>query len=254
MGGKPVLSIAILGWPLEALPPELAKEVIEGATQICNEANIPLSGGHSINISVPIFGLSVNGIIDINNIKRNNSVSEGNVLFLTKPLGIGIISTAQKKSLLEDYHKNIAVKLMTTLNKVGEVYGKLNFVKAMTDVTGFGLLGHLFEMCKNTDLDIVLKFDNIPLIEDIDKYISLDCIPGGTLRNWQSLKDNIENITEYQKMILCDPQTSGGLLVAVDYEEVNQFKIYSEKNGQNIFEVGRLVKQETANKNRIIIE
>ena len=143
MGGKPILAIAILGWPIDKLAPELAQKVIEGSRAICAEAGIPLAGGHSIDTAEPIFGLAVSGLVNIDHLKKNNTAKEGNLLFLTKPLGVGILTTAEKKGLLKEEHKQIAAEKMMQLNKVGEALGKLSGVTAMTDITGFGLLGHL---------------------------------------------------------------------------------------------------------------
>jgi selenide,water dikinase len=150
MGGKPFLAIAILGWPVEKLSTELAHKVIEGGRNICTEVYIPLAGGHSIDSPEPIFGLAVSGIVSIENLKKNNTAQEGDYLFLTKPLGVGILSTAQKRGLLKEEHLQIMIEQMTTLNKIGEELGKLTVLPAMTDVTGFGLLGHLHEMAEGS--------------------------------------------------------------------------------------------------------
>jgi selenide, water dikinase len=223
MGGKPMLAIAILGWPVNKLSPQIAKRVIEGGKSICAEAGIPLAGGHSIDSPEPIFGLAVNGIVDINNIKQNNTARAGDILYLTKPLGIGILTTAEKKGLLKPDHAGIAVKQMMQLNKVGEALGKISDVTAMTDVTGFGLLGHLTEMAEGSNLTAIIPdVKRVPLInEDLEYYINHHCVPGGTQRNWNSYGHKISIHTaqeknEIIKNILADPQTSGGLLIAVD--------------------------------------
>jgi len=236
MGGKPVLAIAILGWPVNVLPPAIAQKVIEGSKSICLEAGIPLAGGHSIDSPEPIFGLAVNGLVDITNIKQNNKAAAGNILFLTKPLGVGILTTAEKKGILKDEHKGLAAKQMMLLNKVGEALGKLNGVTAMTDVTGFGLLGHLVEMAEGSGVSAVINFENIPLITaDIKLYIEQKSIPGGTTRNWDSYGEKIAAITDYQKAILADPQTSGGLLIAVNENAVNDVKAVLQQHGLEKF-------------------
>ena len=143
MGGKPVLAIAILGWPIDKLSPEVAQKVLEGSRSICAEAGITLAGGHSIDSPEPIFGLAVNGMVAIQHLKQNSTASAGCKLYLTKALGVGILTTAQKKGILKPEHAAIAPKSMSMLNKIGETLGRLDYVKAMTDVTGFGLLGHL---------------------------------------------------------------------------------------------------------------
>ncbi len=225
MGGKPVLAIAILGWPINILPPAVAQKVIEGSRSICREAGIPLAGGHSIDSPEPIFGLAVNGLIPIENIKQNNLATAGDILFLTKALGVGILTTAEKKGLLLQEHIGLAAQQMMQLNKVGEALGKLKAVTAMTDVTGFGLLGHLVEMAEGSGLSAEIDFEKIPvIIDEIKNYVDQNCIPGGTNRNWDSYGEKIGTLTDYQKAILADPQTSGGLLIAVDKNGVDAVK------------------------------
>lgn len=211
MGGKPVLAIAILGWPVNILPPVVAQRVIEGSRSICKEAGIPLAGGHSIDSPEPIFGLAVNGLVPVKNIKQNNLAKQGDLLFLTKALGVGILTTAEKKSILNQSHQGVAAGQMMQLNKAGEVLGNIPGVHAMTDVTGFGLLGHLIEMAEGSGLSAVINFNNIPLIiKDLSNYVLQGSIPGGTWRNWDSYGHKIGPVSDYQKAILADPQTSGG--------------------------------------------
>ncbi len=244
MGGKPVLAIAILGWPINKLAPEVAQQVIDGARSICKEASISLAGGHSIDSPEPIFGLAVNGVIDIENIKQNNKAQEGDVLFLTKPIGVGILTTAEKKSLLKEEHKNLAANQMMQLNKVGEAVGKLASVSAMTDVTGFGLLGHLTEMAEGSGLSAEVIFDAVPLINSsIKEYIAQGCVPGGTNRNRDSYGHKIAALTEEQWAILADPQTSGGLLIAVNKNGVDNLIEILNENGLGAFTkpIGQLV-------------
>lgn len=236
MGGKPALAIAILGWPINILPPAIAQKVIEGSRSICAEAGIPLAGGHSIDSPEPIFGLAVNGFVAVEDIKQNNTAQNGDVLFLTKPLGVGILTTAEKKGILKPIHKGIAAKQMMQLNKIGEQLGKIKGVNAMTDVTGFALLGHLAEMAEGSNLSAVVDFKYVPtIIEDIDFYIQAKSIPGGTIRNWDSYGSKIGDITDYQKAILADPQTSGGLLIAVAPTAVDEVKTLLEENGLAAF-------------------
>jgi selenide,water dikinase len=229
MGGTPILAIAILGWPVNTLAPEIAQRVVEGSRSICKEAGIALAGGHSIDSPEPIFGLAVNGVIDIKNIKQNNTARQGDVLFLTKKLGVGILTTAEKKGILKQEHKGIAAKQMMQLNKIGEALGNIKDVTAMTDVTGFGLLGHLTEMCEGSGVSAKLFFNKVPLItDDLKEYINQKSVPGGTNRNWDSYSDKIvfaDDVNEfYAKTILADPQTSGGLLFAVSPDAVEEVK------------------------------
>jgi len=243
MGGKPLVAIAILGWPINVLPPHVAQQVLEGSRSICKEAGISLAGGHSIDSPEPIFGLSVNGLVAIENIKQNNLARKGDYIFLTKALGVGILTSAEKKGVLIEEHKGIAAKQMMQLNKVGEKLGEITGVSAMTDVTGFGLLGHLIEMAEGSGLSAIIDFENVPLIvSDFNNYIDQKCVPGGTNRNWDSYGGKVSNISEYQKAVLADPQTSGGLLVAVKEESVEEVKqILSGEGIKYINPIGRII-------------
>jgi selenide,water dikinase len=237
MGGKPVVAISILGWPLAKLPAAQAGRVIEGAVEICREAGIPLAGGHSIDISDPVFGLSVTGLVKTDCIKQNNTARAGSRLFLSKPLGTGILSTAAKKNLLGETDYQNAVSWMTKLNKAGTELGGLQCVRAMTDVTGFGLLGHLLEICEGSNLTARIYYDALPLLDNIPFYVEKNCIPGGCYRNWKSYGDKINEINTFQRLVLADPQTSGGLLVAVD-KDAPEFNTCALKYG--FAEIGEL--------------
>ncbi len=245
MGGTPLLAIAILGWPVNQLPPEVANEVINGSRQTCLEAGIPLAGGHSIDSPEPIFGLAVTGKVDIQHLKKNGGASPGCKLFLTKPLGVGILSTAQKKKKLKPQHSQLAKDNMLKLNKIGQVFGRLPYVKAMTDVTGFGLFGHLCEMCEASNTSAVLHFDKIPLLDKpaLDFYLSEKCVPGGTTRNWESYGHKVAETTDYQINICCDPQTSGGLLVAVEQGAETRFLEAARENGFGLQAIGEMKKR-----------
>ena len=232
MGGKPILAIAILGWPINILAPEIAQKVIEGGRSICLEAGISLAGGHSIDTPEPIFGLSVNGIINTADVKKNSTAQVGNVLFLTKPLGVGILTTAEKKGILKKEDEGVAALQMMQLNKIGEALGKCTGVTAMTDVTGFGLLGHLTEMAEGANLSASIQFENVKLItQNLSEYINLNAVPGGSNRNWDSYGEKIiiPDNNNFKKLILADPQTSGGLLVAVNQERIDEvLEIFSQ--------------------------
>ncbi len=238
MGGSPLMAIAILGWPVNVLSPEVAGEVIRGAQVTCAEAGIPLAGGHSIDSPEPIFGLAVTGRVDVVNIKKNGGARPGDLLFLTKPLGIGILSTAQKKGLLDPVHESLNSCWMQMLNTIGERLGKMKGVSAMTDVTGFGLAGHLMEMCKASETTAVITYNDIPLIHAaVLDYIENGCIPGGTHRNYSSYGKEIQLGKSTYKNILCDPQTSGGLLIAVDpgsCDQVTQILLSENLNAKPI--------------------
>jgi selenide,water dikinase len=224
MGGKPLVAISILGWPVDKIPAETARGVLEGSRSVCRNANIPLAGGHSIDNPEPIFGLAVTGQVEKDHLKKNTTAQPGDVLFLTKPLGIGILSTAQKKGILREKHFGTARASMIHLNKIGRELGKMREVSALTDVTGFGLLGHLLELCEGSNLNAEINFDNVPLLPELDSYLEANSIPGGTQRNWDSYGEKIGSVSERQRNLLCDPQTSGGLLVAVQEDGVDAYK------------------------------
>lgn len=224
MGGTPAVAIAILGWPVNKLPESAAARVLEGSRAICAEAGISLAGGHSIDSPEPIFGLAVTGLIELDQLKRNDQAQAGDLLYLTKPLGIGAMSTAQKKGIIQDEDLKTIVGLMTTLNKPGQEFAKLPYVHAMTDVTGFGLLGHLSELCQGSSLSAEIWFEAVPRIARVEEYIAQGAIPGGTKRNWESYGHKVEELEDPIRFLLCDPQTSGGLLVAVDPANQNEFE------------------------------
>ncbi len=243
MGGTPMMAVAILGWPINKIPAELAGKVLEGARRICADAGIPLAGGHSIDNEEPLFGLAVTGEILISNLKQNSTATEGCSLFLTKPVGVGIFTTAQKRGIVKPEDFDQALQTMLTLNKPGETFGKLSYVKAMTDVTGFGLLGHLGEMVDGSNLSAEIEFSKVPKLTNIDFYISQGSMPGGTKRNWESYGNGIEGVDEYKRSILCDPQTSGGLLVAVEHGNENEFISVAGSIGLQLECFGKLVKR-----------
>jgi selenide,water dikinase len=224
MGGKPVLAIAILGWPVDKLPPDVAARMLEGSRTICALAGISLAGGHSIDSPEPIFGLAVNGLVELAHLKRNDTAREGDLLYLTKPLGIGTLSTAQKRGKITAADLQTIIDLMTTLNTPGEKLGQLPFVHALTDVTGFGLLGHLSEMCQGSGLSAEVWWEAVPKIPSAEGYIAQGCVPGGTNRNWASYGHLIAPLEDARRLLLADPQTSGGLLAAVDPAYQQEFE------------------------------
>jgi selenide,water dikinase len=244
MGGDPLMAIAILGWPVNLLAPEIAREVIRGGRAVCDEAGIPLAGGHSIDAPEPIFGLAVTGIVDKRHLKRNDSASAGCKLYLSKPLGIGILTTAEKKAKLRAEDVGLARDWMCTLNKPGSRFGKLEAVKAMTDVTGFGLLGHLLEMAEGSGLTARIEYAKVPRLPGIDYYLEQGCVPGGTHRNFDSYGEKVAPLAEAHKLLLCDPQTSGGLLLAVAPEGEAEFLATAAELGLELAPLGELVEQQ----------
>lgn len=243
MGGTPLMAIAILGWPIDKLPPSEAARVVAGGREACKMAGIPLAGGHSIDCPEPIFGLAVSGRVHKDHLKQNSTAEADCLLYLTKPLGVGILSTAQKKGILRTEDQFIARDSMVQLNRIGEVLGKLDYVTAMTDVTGFGLLGHLKEMCEGSSLSAEVYLDAIPRFDVIPHYLAAGSIPGGTKRNWASYGHVVGPVSDDDKYLLADPQTSGGLLVAVKEAEQAGFENLMASHNLDLKPIGRLAAQ-----------
>jgi selenide,water dikinase len=246
MGGKPLMAIAILGWPIDKLAPEVAAQVMEGGRKACADAGITIAGGHSIDNPEPVFGLAVTGSVVLSNLKQNNKAQPGTLLYLTKPLGIGILATAQKKGLLEEEHASIAVASMVILNDVGLELSEMQEVTALTDVTGFGLMGHLLEVCEGSNVSAIIHYDKVPVFNEIHAYLDKKCIPGGTLRNWDSYGHKLTIEDERQRHILCDPQTSGGLLIAVKREAAQSVESILKSKGLYAESIGELIEKSAA--------
>jgi len=244
MGGTPLLAIAILGWPIDKLPPEVAQQVLEGGRASCAEAGITLAGGHSIDSPEPIFGLAVTGRVEIAKLKQNNTATKGCILYLTKPIGVGIFTTAQKQGKLLAEHEHIAPNSMTKLNKIGQQLAGIKGIAAMTDVTGFGLLGHLTEICEGSQLSAKLNYSKLPIFDEVAYYLEQKCVPGGTTRNWDSYGEKVKLANESYRDILCDPQTSGGLLIAVEPDSTAEVENLLKASGIYAQPFGELVEQD----------
>ena len=246
MGGRPLMAIAILGWPVEKLSTDVAQKVIEGARSACAEVGIPLAGGHSIDSPEPIFGLAVTGLVEVKNIKQNNQAQPGDYIFLTKPLGVGVLSTAQKRGLIEPEHIEPMIAQLSQINKLGALLGQLPEVTAMTDVTGFGLLGHLYEMASGSNLTATISYSCLPLAPGVRDYIAKRIFPDGTTRNWNNYGQQVKfekgvNVME-AFTLLPDPQTNGGLLFTVREEGLEKVKelLQSNNAGDFITPIGRM--------------
>ena len=246
MGGSPLMAIAILGWPVNLLSPEIAGLVVRGAQAVCSAAGIPLAGGHSIDAPEPIFGLAVTGRVRKAHLKRNGGANPGDLLILTKPLGIGILSTAQKQGKLAEEDADLATEVMLKMNSAGEKLAKIKSVTAMTDVTGFGLAGHLIEMCMASQTSAIVQFNQLPLINtNLDKYISEGCIPGGTNRNFESFREEIQLHDMSYRNLVCDPQTSGGLLIAVSPSSLSEVQSILQAEGLISTTIGSMTQKST---------
>lgn len=241
MGGKPIMAIAVLGWPVEKLPTTEAQRVLQGAIEICKKAGIPLAGGHSIDNPEPVFGLAVTGLIQKENLKRNNTPKEGDLLYLTKPLGSGILATALKRGKLDPAHYPALLENMTALNTFGTTCGTLNYVNAMTDVTGFGLLGHLAELLEGTNLSAEIEVSKIKLLAGTEDHSKAFIYPDNTTRNYNAVQEKVKWLGGLEFITLCDPQTSGGLLISVAKDKKAEFEKVASENGHSLQEIGNIV-------------
>lgn len=244
MGGTPVMAVSILGWPTDKLPNEIAAQVLKGARDLCASAGIAIGGGHSIENPEPIFGLAVNGIVAKKNLKRNHSAKAGDILILTKPIGSGILSAAMKRGILSEEYKLELVQQLVKLNKIGENLGKLEEVHAMTDVTGFGLIGHTIEMAEGSGLTAHLTYQAVPLMNGVSTYASQMIYPDNTMRNWKEFSEKVVGISGESLLTLCDPQTNGGLLIAVDKNGLNNVIDLLKTENHFFQQVGVLVEQQ----------
>jgi selenide,water dikinase len=244
MGGTPFLAIAVLGFPVEKIPGETARQIIAGGKKTCALANIPLAGGHTIDSPEPFFGLSVNGLVSLGNLKKNSTAREGDLLYLTKPIGSGVLATALKRDLLKDEDLKQAIGIMCSLNNAGAELGKYDFVHAMTDVTGFGLLGHLIEMCEGAKLSAVVEYNQVPLMDGVKELTAKFVYADNTMRNWKSMENKVAGINGESLLTLCDPQTNGGLLVAIAPERESDFVQIISSLQATVYKAGKFTSQQ----------
>ncbi|MYL25034.1 selenide, water dikinase SelD [Vreelandella massiliensis] len=246
MGGTPVMALSLLGWPLDKLSADIAGDVVAGAQAVCRELGVALAGGHSIDAQEPIFGLAVNGLVDLDQLKRNNGAKPGDLLFLTKPLGVGMLTTAEKRGLVQPGHEGLARETMLKPNDIGISLGKVQGVNAMTDVTGFGLAGHLSELCAASGVRARIDFRRLPRLAEAEVYRRQGAVPGGCERNRQALGEALPAMDEAHWQWLCDPQTSGGLLLAVDPAWEDDVERIGREHQLELVPFGTLHKQEGA--------
>lgn len=241
MGGTPIFALALVGMPIKVLSNTTIARILEGGSEACRNAGIPIAGGHTIDSVEPIYGLVAIGIIDPKRVKSNASAQVGDVLILGKPLGVGILSAALKKDLLTDAGYQEMISSTTKLNTAGPDLAKLDGVHALTDVTGFGLAGHTLELARGSQLSAHIDWANVPLLPQVQALADQGIITGASERNWQSYGNGVSLPTEFssaQKGLLTDPQTSGGLLVSCAPDSVNEvlqvFKVHGFANASII--------------------
>jgi len=224
MGGKPIMALSLVGMPLDKIPLEAVGRILEGGAAVCREAGIPIAGGHSIDIPEPIYGLVVMGLVHPQHVKRNADAKAGDVLILGKPLGVGVLSVALKKGLLDTAGYAEMIRHTTQLNRVGAVLSEIEGVHALTDVTGFGLAGHLLEICRGSKQAAQIEFSRLPLIERAVMFAKEGMATGATGRNWNGYGGEVispKELLSWQRTLLTDPQTSGGLLVSCASDAVD---------------------------------
>jgi selenide,water dikinase len=224
MGGTPIMALALVGMPIDKLPPEVIGRVLEGGASICREAGIPIAGGHSIDVLEPIYGLVGLGLVHPDRVRRNSDAKSGDVLVLGKPLGVGILSAALKKGLLDDAGYAQMLRHTTQLNRVGIELAARDGVHAMTDVTGFGLAGHLLEICRGAKLHARVQLDALPTIDAAVLFAKDGVVTGASGRNWNGYGSQVDwpsRAEPWQRALVADPQTSGGLLVSCRADAVD---------------------------------
>lgn len=241
MGGKPVMAICILAWPVDKIPNEIAAKVLQGARDVCAQVGIAIGGGHSIENNEPIFGLAVNGFVHKKNLKKNHTAKLNDLLILTKPLGSGILSSAMKREVLKEEYREELLKNLTQVNQIGEKLGEVTEVSAMTDVTGFGLLGHALEMAEGSNLTVELDYTSIPLMNGVKEYAGQMIYPNNTMRNWKAYGEKVSGIHGESLLTLCDPQTNGGLLIAIDPEAENMVNELFKSANQPFSIIGKFI-------------
>lgn len=241
MGGKPLMANAILGWPMDELGGDMAAQVMDGATEICNRSGVSLAGGHSIDIPVPVFGLSVSGTCGPHQLKTNSDAKEGDILLLTKGLGTGILSAAYKRNVLDEAGFEAFKKQILQLNSIGMLLSDLPGVHAMTDITGFGLVGHLLEICSASGLTAALDWSSVPLIEEAKPLAAQFILPDNAFRNWNACAARVESAVDEAFPFLCDPQTNGPLLISADPASLISIRSLFAENNLPVFEIGRLI-------------
>lgn len=250
MGGQPIMALALVAMPISVLPIETMRAIIAGGESVCRSAGIPIAGGHSIDSVEPIYGLAAMGLAHPNHIKRNDGAKAGDVLILGKPLGVGIFADALKHLKLPEAGYAQMIASTTQLNRVGTTLGQLSGVHAMTDVTGFGLLGHLLEVCRGSGTSAEIQFHQVPVWSEALALAEAGFGPGAIKRNWASYGDHVtlsDSLTDWQRKLLCDPQTSGGLLVScTPASAMTVLETFHQAGFTQSAVIGKIVESESA--------
>ncbi|MCX7155533.1 MAG: selenide, water dikinase SelD [Rhodocyclales bacterium] len=244
MGGTPIMALALVGMPIDKLPLEVIGKILEGGESVCAAAGIPIAGGHTIDSVEPIYGLVVMGLVHPDRVKTNAGARSGDVLILGKPLGVGVLSAALKKGALDAAGYDAMIASTTKLNTPGRRLAHFGGVHALTDVTGFGLLGHLLEVCRGAKLSAFLDMGRIPLLAEVEQLATAGYITGASARNWMAYGEDVAldaAITPMQRALLTDPQTSGGLLVACQPAAIDEvLEVFRAEGFAEAAVIGRL--------------
>lgn len=242
-GGEPLLATVTIGWPSDQLPADLAEQVLEGSRALCAEAGIPLAAGHRMESAEPFFGLTVTGKVRLNHLKQTNTATEGCCLYLTKPLGFGILSTALQQEIVQPDQAETVLNQMATLNRFGIFLGKLPYVKAVSPVSGSGLLGHLSHLAESSGLSADIDFHKVPILPALNDYLAQGSIPEATHDNWAHYGAKTNDLTDDQRLVLADPQFSGGLLIAVDSRSGAEFEQVAFEHKLHLKAFGQLIEK-----------
>ena len=244
VGGTPIMALAIAAMPMNQMPPDMVQKILSGGAQVCADAGVPVAGGHTIDAVEPIYGLAVVGLVHPDRIKRNCEANAGDDLVLGKALGVGILGAAMNKDELDSEGYRQMVDTATKLNAVGAELAKLQGVHALTDVTGFGLVGHLFEICQGSNVTAKVDWNELPILPAAADYAERGYNTGAAGRNWQSFGQNVtlpDNLSDWQKNILADPQTSGGLMLSCAPERTNDvLELFRENGFADVTVIGKM--------------
>ena len=254
MGGTPIMALAIVGMPINVMDKADIGLILKGGADVCQAAGIPVAGGHSIDSVEPIYGLAAMGLVHPKQVRKNASAQAGDVLILGKGLGIGVMSAAFKKNQLSDADYAVMIQSTTQLNKPGSVLATMEGVNALTDVTGFGLLGHAWEIARGSNKQLTVNYDQLPWLPNVPELAAQGFITGASARNWQAYGEHITldpAVTETQRGMLTDPQTSGGLLVSCSADVADQVLALFHEQG---FEYARVIGQVTEGKAGVTVK
>lgn len=241
MGGRPIMGNAVFSWPLDVLSIEMGREVLKGGMEIAKSMWVPIAGGHSIDGKEPIFGLSVTGLVDKAHLKTNAGAQTGDIICMTKPLGIGMLAAAHKREIATDVQNEVLYKLLIQTNEIGSDLGRIKGVTAMTDVTGFGLLGHLLEICKGSGVGAEIDFQLVPLIEEARTLAQSFVLPDNAMRNWNAYEKEVQMSNQDAFAWMVDPQTNGGLLFTASESEIEEVRQLFAEKSLLVFEIGKIV-------------